>query len=326
MDEDLIFESRPAVNLAPFAYDRADSLLEDGSKNLVMAGFDPNGDALTFDVLGSTMFGSLVGTGPTRTYTPIADYTGPDSFTYRVCDTHAVCSDPATFAITVRPANDLPTIAMDALYTAYENERFELALVGSDPEGGTLAWELVSGWSGQAVDSDLAQFSWTPDERFTDLVVPVSVAAIDPDGGRVEYTFGIRVLPRPDAPYITSSPVRAAAFNLVYYYDVDAVDPDLSPVYTPVLEYFLNVAPAGMSIDCRHRRSWGPFPPRSPESTGPSVAVRTDLGVHHSSREASGARVGLVADSGLGVRRFGLSRPATDADSSSPGGRPRRSR
>ncbi|MCB9492499.1 MAG: cadherin-like domain-containing protein [Dehalococcoidia bacterium] len=87
---------------------------------LVATGFDPNGDPLTYDLLSPTMFGSLVGSGATRTYTPIADYAGPDSFTYRVCDA-TLCSDPATFSITVRPANDLPILAMDALYTAYEN-------------------------------------------------------------------------------------------------------------------------------------------------------------------------------------------------------------
>jgi len=45
--------------------------------------------------------------GGSFTYTPAADYSGVDSFTYRASDGTAT-SDPATVSITVNPVNDAP--------------------------------------------------------------------------------------------------------------------------------------------------------------------------------------------------------------------------
>jgi hypothetical protein len=52
----------------------------------LLAGSDPDGDPLTYTVLGGPGHGTLSGTGAGRTYTPDPNYFGPDSFTYRVSD------------------------------------------------------------------------------------------------------------------------------------------------------------------------------------------------------------------------------------------------
>lgn len=242
-DEDLFFESPPPVNLQPTAFDRSDVVLEDGNKTLVLAGADSNGDPITYEIVSLPSHGALTGAANTYDYIPSAGYVGPDAFTYRVCDA-SLCSDPATFAVTVQPVNDLPTIAMGALYSVFENELLELGLSATDPEGGPLSWSLVSGPDGVQVDSAASRFSWTPDERFSSQTWAVTVRVTDDAGAAAEHTFGVQVVERPDAPIIVSVPVRNTPYGLPYDYTVHAVDPD--PL--DVVEYLLVDGPPGMTI------------------------------------------------------------------------------
>ena len=49
-------------------------------------GTDPDGDPLTFAVVAAPSHGTLTGTAPDLTYTPAADYFGPDELTFTVSD------------------------------------------------------------------------------------------------------------------------------------------------------------------------------------------------------------------------------------------------
>jgi gliding motility-associated-like protein len=50
------------------------------------------------------------------TYTPAANYNGPDSFTYKLCDTNGDCST-ATVSFVINPVNDAPVCADDYVTT-----------------------------------------------------------------------------------------------------------------------------------------------------------------------------------------------------------------
>src|SRR6266567_2135674 len=78
--------------------------------------FDPDGDQISYDPLTFPTHGSLFGqTQPDKkSYTPNQAYVGPDSFTYKVCDSLNLCSAPVT--VTINVVNQ-PPVAADDAYT-----------------------------------------------------------------------------------------------------------------------------------------------------------------------------------------------------------------
>jgi YVTN family beta-propeller protein len=100
------------VNDAPAAADRSASTDEDTPLGVTLAGTDPDGDAVSFEVLSGPAHGTLSGAAPNLVYTPAANYHGPDSFTFKAND-GVTDSNAATVAVTVTPVNDAPAAAAD---------------------------------------------------------------------------------------------------------------------------------------------------------------------------------------------------------------------
>src|SRR5439155_952429 len=100
------------------------------------------------------------------TYTPTANYNGPDTFTYKASD-GSLTSAVATVTLTVRPVNDAPVAPADA-YTAAEDATLRGAATGwlgngSDVEGTALAAALVSGPAhGTLTLNANGSFTYTP--------------------------------------------------------------------------------------------------------------------------------------------------------------------
>ncbi len=98
------------VDGSPIANPQSVSLDEDGSLPITLTGSDPQGSALTFEVVSGPANGTLTGTGANRVYTPNANFAGTDSFTFKVND-GASDSETVTVQITVNPVNDTPTVS-----------------------------------------------------------------------------------------------------------------------------------------------------------------------------------------------------------------------
>ena len=96
-----------AINDAPTATAQNVNVKEDTVTAVPLSVNDVDGDALTvtFGFLGSHM--SLTSSGSTVTITPNAEYSGTDSFTYRVKDASAY-SDAVTVSVTILATNDAP--------------------------------------------------------------------------------------------------------------------------------------------------------------------------------------------------------------------------
>ena len=89
------------VNDAPVVDAQSLTTNEDTAKAITLAASDVDGDSLTYIITGPS-HGMLSGTAPNLTYTPAANYHGPDTFTFKVND-GTVDSAAATVSITVSP-------------------------------------------------------------------------------------------------------------------------------------------------------------------------------------------------------------------------------
>ena len=104
------------VNDQPTANAQSVATNEDTPLPVTLTGSDvetPSG-SLIFNLTVQPLHGVLSGTGANRTYTPAANYNGPDSFKFSVTDTGdgsspALTSAEATVSITVNAVNDAPS-------------------------------------------------------------------------------------------------------------------------------------------------------------------------------------------------------------------------
>ena len=95
------------ANAVPVCSSFSVTAAEDSSVATTLSCTNLDADPLTYTIVSGPTHGALSGTTPNLTYTPSADYNGPDSFTYKANDGSAD-SNVATVSITVSPVNDQP--------------------------------------------------------------------------------------------------------------------------------------------------------------------------------------------------------------------------
>ncbi len=153
-----------APNTPPVATGGAVAVDEDSfvviNINDVATDADIPPQTLTFVNVSTPTNGTVVpdGTNENLTYTPDADYNGPDSFTYSVNDTLTNSAAPGTITVTVNPVNDAPTCVTASLATATDTTLVvtgaELASNCTDIEGDTVTY--VSSSATQPTNATLA--------------------------------------------------------------------------------------------------------------------------------------------------------------------------
>ncbi len=247
------------VNDAPTADDQTLSTPEDTALAVTLTATDPDGDPLTWTV-GTPAHGTLTGTAPSLTYTPDADYTGPDSFTFTVND-GTVDSNTATISITVTPINDAPT-ADDQTLTTPEDTALAITLTATDPDGDPLTWTVGTPAHG-TLTGTAPSLTYTPVVDYTgpdNFTFTVNDGTVDSNTA----TVSITVTPVNDAPVAVEDAYTmdedttltiVAPGVLANDTDVDdtvlttdlvtdvahgslALAADGSFVYTPALDYF----------------------------------------------------------------------------------------
>ncbi|MDY7229175.1 Ig-like domain-containing protein [Hyalangium rubrum] len=147
-------------NDVPEATARSVTTEEDTSLPVALSGSDVDGDSLTFALASQPTHGTLSGTAPNLIYTPASDYHGPDSFTFTVSDGQ-LTSTPATVALTVLSRNDSP-VARARSQTTEEDTQVLVSLSGTDVDGDTLSFTVVSDPSHGTLTGTAPDLTYTP--------------------------------------------------------------------------------------------------------------------------------------------------------------------
>src|SRR5207248_2903287 len=118
-----------AVNDAPVAVDGALTTDEDTAGSVTLSASDVDGHTCTYSATNGA-HGTVSVSGNVATYTPAANYNGPDSFTFTASDGTAT-SNTATITVTVNAVNDAP-VAVDGALTTDEDTAGSVTLSASD--------------------------------------------------------------------------------------------------------------------------------------------------------------------------------------------------
>lgn len=151
-------------NAAPVALAGSVTTAEDTAATVTLSGTDADGNALSYAIVSGPANGTLSGTPPNLSYTPAADFNGSDSFTFRVND-GTVNSAAATVSITVTPVNDAP-VAIARSLTSSEDAPLSIVLTGSDKDGNSLTYTVVSGPANGVLTGTAPNLTYTPAANF----------------------------------------------------------------------------------------------------------------------------------------------------------------
>jgi VCBS repeat-containing protein len=156
----------------------------------------------------------------TVTYTPNANYNGPDSYTYTV--TSGGVTETATVSVTVSPVNDAPIANNDSVSTGEDTPvNFDVRANDSDVDGDSLTVTKING-TDISVGSPVAitggsislladgTLTYTPDANFNGTP-SFTYTVSDGNGGSADATVNLTVNAVNDAPVATITPLTYSA-------------------------------------------------------------------------------------------------------------------
>ncbi|HEX8037628.1 MAG TPA: Ig-like domain-containing protein, partial [Chryseosolibacter sp.] len=154
-----------APNTPPVALDQTVNATEETAKQITLTGTDPENDPLSYTIVTPPANGTLSGSPPNVTYTPVADYAGPDSFTFEVNDGIFTSASPGTVTIDVANVNDIPA-ANDLSVTTLEDTPVQTTLTAFDADSDPLTFTIVTPPANGALSGTLPDLTYTPDANY----------------------------------------------------------------------------------------------------------------------------------------------------------------
>jgi T1SS-143 domain-containing protein len=191
---------------APVAVDDAVTVIEDtpftSVVSLIANDTDADGDALTA-VAGTFATGQggsvTIAADGSYVYTPAANFSGIDSFTYTVTD--GALTDTGTVTLTVTAVNDAPTAAADTASTAEDTPVvIDVLANDNDADGDPLTVTAASAANGTVtIDPVTGALTYTPNANFSGSDT-INYTLSDGAGGTSAGTVAVTVSPVADAP------------------------------------------------------------------------------------------------------------------------------
>ena len=164
-DSDTFILTVNPVNDAPLITDAPIAeTTEDNDVDIVLQGYDIDGDDLVFLLDQDSADGFVDINGNTATFSPDENFNGVTTFTYQVSDGQ-LTSSSSTVSITVTPVNDAP-IANTTSAITNEDQSIDISLSGSDIDGDNLTFNLDSNATNGSVNIENSIATYTPNQDF----------------------------------------------------------------------------------------------------------------------------------------------------------------
>ena len=181
------------------------TLLEDGSISfsssaLLANDTDIDGGSLSVTGAGGAVNGSVNFSDGTVTYTPNANFSGADSFTYTISDGQGGTAT-ATVTLEVTAVNDAP-VGQDSSAGGDEDAAIEGVVSATDVDGDTLNYSVGSGPSnGLVTVNKNGSYVYTPNSNYHGADTFTYIAT-DGKGGTATGTVTLTVAALNDAPIV----------------------------------------------------------------------------------------------------------------------------
>jgi hypothetical protein len=203
---ELVVQQTPNDNRAPVAEDGSVDTQEDTGAQWTPAVSDPDGDPLSCAIAAPPSHGdaSVAADCSAGSFTPAADYSGTDSFTFAVTD--GTTTVHGTIDVSVGPVNDPPVVAAGAL-TLTEGTTRSVRLTATDVDGDCpLVPEVVTA-PGHGTLGSFENLTCSGGAAQVDVALTIprgysgpdsfQVAVVDPAGERsAPATVSVTVVPR----------------------------------------------------------------------------------------------------------------------------------
>lgn len=248
-DTGMVWINVTGTNDAPTAYDDHVVMMED-TVNFQIEALANDTDIDSSDVLrihlstqGSYGTVSISQDDLVLTYTPNANFTGMDNFTYVISDGNGGF-DSASIYVTVTSENDAPVILSKDDHDAVEDILYTVQYNAVDGDEDTLEWNLDTNAKWLQFTAPTGVLFGTPG----DLDVGsfwVNISVNDGNGGIDHSNFTLTVLNVNDPPIITTIPITNATEDIEYLCAFEAENVDIGDVLT----WSFTTSPEWLSID-----------------------------------------------------------------------------
>ena len=153
-----------SVNDAPVAIERSESVDRNLATEFTLRATDVDSTNLTYTIVNGPTVGTISGTAPNLTYTPLRGYTGADSLTFRV-DDGQLDSDVATVQFVVGANNEAP-VAFSQKVATDEDKALDITLNANDSNGDDVAYDVVNAPAHGTLTGTAPNLTYTPEADF----------------------------------------------------------------------------------------------------------------------------------------------------------------